>query len=126
MLNLFIFVIGLIIDIVFIGLTKAMFRRTRPRYNRQHEMAMGTNTGADKYSFPSGHSSRAIFVSCLLTLFLATMNRSIYFKLIGGFILNLISYITCISRLLLVRHYLSDVIVGIIYGYLFVVLTILI
>ena len=84
-------------------------------------MALGTNSGPDKFSFPSGHSSRAILCSDLLTHQLI-LSRSELFSsemtLVACVLfLNLIAYVTCLSRLLLNRHYFTDVVAGILIGH---------
>ena len=73
--------------------------------------------GPDKYSFPSGHSSRAIMATMLLIKYLDL-------KFLDSFILILWSYSTCMSRLLLARHHVFDVFIGILLGYSFYYLTI--
>jgi membrane-associated phospholipid phosphatase len=68
--------------------------------------------GPDKYSFPSGHASRAIMTTMLLINF-------INLSFIYSFSLIVWSYFTCLSRLLLARHHVFDVFIGIILGYSF-------
>jgi membrane-associated phospholipid phosphatase len=68
--------------------------------------------GPDKYSFPSGHSSRAI----MTTMLLINLLDLTFFT---SFFLVSWSYLTCLSRLLLARHHVFDVLVGILFGYSF-------
>jgi membrane-associated phospholipid phosphatase len=107
--------------LVFIGLLKVITRRPRPKLNKTHDMALGTNTGPDKYSFPSGHSSRAILMANLITSLVLSDVYSKYFneytKIIFVIFFNLFSYMTCLSRLFLVRHHFTDVLAGILVGY---------
>ena len=109
------------LDLVFIGLLKVITKRPRPKLNKTHDMALGTNTGPDKYSFPSGHSSRAILMANLITSLVLSDAYSNYFngysKAIFVIFINLFSYMTCLSRLLLVRHHFTDVLAGILVGY---------
>lgn len=65
--------------------------------------------GPDKYSFPSGHASRSIFI----TYFFINV-----WSLPVIFILPLIAWSSavCLSRLLMRRHHLLDIIAGIILG----------
>lgn len=51
------FFIGLIIDLVEVGMLKATVARERPSYNRIAN-DMNVIVAVDHYSFPSGHSSR--------------------------------------------------------------------
>ncbi|ODN04779.1 Presqualene diphosphate phosphatase, partial [Orchesella cincta] len=55
--------IGLLLDVVLVALTKAVTRRNRPSVSND----MFFTHGPDKFSFPSGHASRAVFLSLLLT-----------------------------------------------------------
>ncbi|GAB1860393.1 Phospholipid phosphatase 6 [Camponotus japonicus] len=53
--------IGLLLDILLIAVIKAITRRRRPTSNDD-----SFTIGPDKYSFPSGHASRATFIVLLL------------------------------------------------------------
>ena len=109
---------ALVFDLAVIGIVKAIFKRKRPILNKND--MIGT-VGPDKYSFPSGHSSRAILMSNLVA-YLYSFNRCSYIYLS----LFIWSYFTCLSRLLLARHHFSDVTAGIILGYLMYFITSLI
>ncbi|KYN45395.1 Presqualene diphosphate phosphatase [Trachymyrmex septentrionalis] len=96
--------IGLLLDIIVIAVLKAVTRRRRPTTNDDP-----FSLGPDKYSFPSGHSSRSAFV--------------VYFffnlwpiSLIYSPPLLAWSFSVCMSRLLMRRHYILDVIGGILLG----------
>lgn len=96
--------IGLILDIVFIAIIKALTRRRRPALN-DDPFAIGP----DKYAFPSGHASRSSFVcyffanlwpvSCLCIPFLFAWCIAV-----------------SISRILMRRHHILDVCAGILIG----------
>lgn len=86
-----------------------IFRRKRPKLHTDDMIATG---GPDKFSFPSGHCSRAIMTSILLINLLDV-------SIIANYSIILWSYLTCLSRIMLARHHLSDVFVGILLGYLF-------
>ena len=106
----------MVIDLIVVGVIKIIVRRPRPSHNKKNDMAMGTNYGADQFSFPSGHSTRAVLMSTLLsTLIYYEMEfmYSVFFILL----LHICSLVTCFSRVYLVRHYLSDVIAGACLGY---------
>ncbi|CAF1066173.1 unnamed protein product [Adineta steineri] len=90
---------GFMLDIAIIGTTKFFVRRPRPIVNHNDVLAIGP----DKFSFPSGHTSRAVF---LLFYFIQT---SFFKHLPSPFIIIWLSLVVA-SRLVLGRHYISDVI----------------
>ncbi|CAF1329901.1 unnamed protein product [Adineta steineri] len=90
---------GLMFDIAIIGTTNPLIRRPRPIVNHNDVLAIGP----DKFSFPSGRTSRAVF---LLFYFIQT---SFLKHLPSSFIIIRLSLVVA-SRLLLGRHYISDVI----------------
>ncbi|XP_073975977.1 polyisoprenoid diphosphate/phosphate phosphohydrolase PLPP6 isoform X2 [Rhodnius prolixus] len=100
------FLLGLIIDIIDISLLKAFTRRRRPAGNHSD---MFFTVGPDQYSFPSGHVSRAVFVTCFFIRLQPT-----YFIL--HLLLILWTLAICFSRILLRRHYILDVLGGCILG----------
>lgn len=59
-------VTALIVDIVVVAVVKAITRRRRPVANKEDEMFAPVMV--DKYSFPSGHSTRAVMLSLLLPM----------------------------------------------------------
>ncbi|XP_018311834.1 phospholipid phosphatase 6 [Mycetomoellerius zeteki] len=96
--------IGLLLDIIIVAVLKAVTRRRRPTINDDP-----FSLGPDKYSFPSGHSSRSAFV--------------VYFffnlwpiSLIYSPPLLAWSFSVCMSRLLMRRHYILDVLGGVLLG----------
>lgn len=98
------FFIGLILDIVYVALLKAFTRRRRPA-----EDPFGY--GPDKYSFPSGHASRSIFI----LLFFTTLHplSIIFWPPLTAWAVSV-----CLSRLLMYRHHILDVSAGILLGML--------
>lgn len=97
---------GLLLDIVAVAVIKAIVRRRRPM---QNESDMFLAVGPDKYSFPSGHASRAAYVAHFFTSFFST-------PLLLRFLLFLWSASVCVSRILLRRHHVLDVLVGVFLG----------
>lgn len=87
------------LDIIFVAVLKAITRRRRPSTNDDP-----FSIGPDKYSFPSGHASRAVFISYFFELW--TMS------LIYALPLLTWSFSVCLSRIMLRRHHMLDVIVG--------------
>lgn len=100
--------LGLLLDIVIVAVCKAYFRRRRPLLNTDDKFGQ---LGPDVYSFPSGHCSRAVFV---LYFFTRLWPAPIIF------IPPLLAWVfsICASRLLMHRHYLLDILGGILLGLL--------
>ncbi|KAL4219473.1 lipid phosphatase [Mactra antiquata] len=99
LINLF---YGLVIDLIVIGILKTVFRRSRPQYN---EMDMFATVSIDNYSFPSGHASRAGMLACFFVLCVLDSPKWIILAIFWSFVVTL-------SRVLLGRHHLVDVICG--------------
>ncbi|XP_078041979.1 polyisoprenoid diphosphate/phosphate phosphohydrolase PLPP6 [Augochlora pura] len=97
--------IGLLLDVVIVGILKALTRRRRPAIN-DDPLALGP----DKYSFPSGHASRAM----LLFYFFYYL-----WPLPTLFHPSLLAWVVAISlsRLLMRRHYILDISAGLVIGY---------
>ncbi|XP_026828024.1 ATP-dependent RNA helicase DRS1 [Ooceraea biroi] len=98
--------IGLLLDIVLVAVVKSITRRRRPATNDDP-----FTLGPDKYSFPSGHASRAAFVAYFF--FHLWPISLIYAPPLLAW-----SFSVCMSRLLMRRHHIIDVVVGIILGIL--------
>ncbi|XP_044270372.1 phospholipid phosphatase 6 [Tribolium madens] len=98
--------IGLLIDIILIAVAKAYFRRRRPIANTDDALGQ---IGPDVFSFPSGHASRAVFVAYF---FINLWPLPIFC------VPPLLAWVTaiCLSRILMNRHYILDVIGGIVFG----------
>ncbi|KAL7167276.1 hypothetical protein ACSBR2_037858 [Camellia fascicularis] len=123
--------IGGLLDLLFVGLIKHLVRRPRPVYNKN----MFLTFSVDHWSFPSGHSSRVCFVASFLCLSSAligqaiTQLRSSRFEFVDK-LFNLVDFddgnavdfvvlvvslwavATSVSRVLLGRHFVCDVIAG--------------
>ncbi|OVA01012.1 Phosphatidic acid phosphatase type 2/haloperoxidase [Macleaya cordata] len=116
--------IGSLFDLILIGLIKFLIRRPRPFYNK----GMHLTVAVDHWSFPSGHSSRVWFISYFLYLSSASIPAALIQlgysgnqwigsddgKIVKIFvsIVCLWSAATSISRVLLGRHFVLDVIAG--------------
>ncbi|KAL2901709.1 putative lipid phosphate phosphatase beta [Bienertia sinuspersici] len=121
--------LGLLSDILFIGILKHFVRRQRPQYNP----LMGHTFSVDHWSFPSGHSSRVFFIASLFSLSMSALaqgidhlrfrDRAIVDRWIGGRDSGEIVAVVCVfvwvwsvltsaSRVLLGRHFVLDVVVG--------------
>uniref|UniRef100_A0A1L8DYI4 Putative presqualene diphosphate phosphatase n=1 Tax=Nyssomyia neivai TaxID=330878 RepID=A0A1L8DYI4_9DIPT len=96
--------IGLIIDIVIVACIKAATRRRRPTVNDDP-----FSIGPDKFSFPSGHASRAVFMATFFTL-LSPVSVFFWPPIIAW------AVAVCFSRLLMYRHHILDVTAGAICG----------
>ncbi|XP_055628931.1 polyisoprenoid diphosphate/phosphate phosphohydrolase PLPP6 [Toxorhynchites rutilus septentrionalis] len=99
--NLF---IGLLTDIVMVAVVKAATRRRRPAVNDDPFCI-----GPDKFSFPSGHVSRGVYIVTFLT-WLDPVSIVLWPPLLAWCVS------LCLSRLLLYRHHILDVIGGICFG----------
>ncbi|CAD5227674.1 unnamed protein product [Bursaphelenchus okinawaensis] len=99
---------GIGLDLACVGLIKIAVRRPRPPYN--HDDQIYEAPVADKYSFPSGHTSRATMV-CALIVELLDVN-SYHTKLF----IYTIPVLLGLSRVALGRHYLTDVMAGHVLG----------
>lgn len=95
---------GLIIDIIFVWILKAATRRRRPAVDDNP-----LSFGPDKYSFPSGHASRAVFIACFFTAI--DPLPIIFFPPLVAW-----STSVCFSRLLIYRHHILDVLAGAVLG----------
>ncbi|XP_054013105.1 polyisoprenoid diphosphate/phosphate phosphohydrolase PLPP6 isoform X1 [Hylaeus anthracinus] len=97
--------IGLLLDIIVIALLKSVTRRRRPSVS-----PVPFAVGPDKYSFPSGHASRAMLVFY-------------FFKYLWPvsvlFLTPILAWVVAVSlsRLLMRRHHVLDIIVGLFVGY---------
>lgn len=90
-----------------VAIIKAFVRRRRPVGCKNDQWV---TIGSDVYSFPSGHVSRAFFIAYF------------FYKLypLDRFVILLIyiwAVVVSISRVLLRRHHLLDVIAGSVLGY---------
>lgn len=95
--------IGLIFDIIYVAISKAFFRRRRPAYsNQEDQMIM---IGYDKLSFPSGHTSRAIYVALFFS-------GSWYSLLVWTWAIAVSA-----SRVIYGRHFVGDILGGLVVGY---------
>ncbi|XP_074029801.1 polyisoprenoid diphosphate/phosphate phosphohydrolase PLPP6 [Leptinotarsa decemlineata] len=94
--------LGLVLDIIFVAVAKAYFRRRRPILNTDDALGQ---MGPDVFSFPSGHASRAIFVVYFFTR-LWPLHWIFHFPLLA--------WVTsiCLSRVMMSRHYILDVLGG--------------
>jgi len=99
--------LGLIIDIVIVAITKAFTRRRRPAYNVDDQHA--TFKSVDKFSFPSGHATRAIMLAVLFT-FLWPLPALLWIPVIVW------SLAVSVSRVVLGRHHILDVVAGVMIG----------
>ena len=98
---------ALIVDILIIAMLKLIVRRKRPAHN---QMDMFATVSIDNHSFPSGHTTRAV----LLALFFA---RHLTVPRLTEVALLIWSVAVCISRVLLGRHHVLDVVCGVLVGY---------
>jgi presqualene diphosphate phosphatase len=101
--------VGFLLDVIIVGIIKLTVRRTRPDYA---EKQYSSNIPADKYSFPSGHASRCIFIAMAVFLFRSMCHRAVLLSTAVW------AVATSMSRVLLGRHFLSDIVIGSMIGVL--------
>lgn len=100
-LNLF---LGFFTDLALVGALKSIVRRQRPNYNDDGDFVLVVSV--DKYSFPSGHASRAVFIAVLVTVWKL---GSLWMRLLVWWA----ALATAMSRVLMGRHYFLDVAAGV-------------
>lgn len=98
---------GLLLDLILVTIVKASVRRRRPAHNR---MDMFATFSVDRYSFPSGHATRAAMCGRFLLahLVLAAPLRVLVLLWAG---------LVGLSRVMLGRHNVTDVVFGFGMGY---------
>ncbi|XP_015271104.1 PREDICTED: presqualene diphosphate phosphatase-like [Gekko japonicus] len=98
---------ALVLDLISVGLLKGLVKRKRPADNK---MDMFATVSVDQYSFPSGHATRAAMVSRFvlhhLTLPAPLQVLVVFWAPVVG-----------LSRIMLGRHNVTDVIFGLAMGY---------
>ncbi|XP_047446111.1 polyisoprenoid diphosphate/phosphate phosphohydrolase PLPP6-like [Mugil cephalus] len=99
--------LALILDVLLVRTVKTVVRRRRPSQNRSDILSAFF---MERYSFPSGHASRAAMCA---RFFLAQLvdTASLRVLVVGW------AFLVSLSRLLLARHYVTDVGVGLAMGY---------
>ncbi|EFJ18828.1 hypothetical protein SELMODRAFT_111947 [Selaginella moellendorffii] len=113
--------LGFVLDVLLVASIKTIVRRPRPIYNK----GMYVISSVDHWSFPSGHSSRALFMATFFWLKAASSISSssslppsppraslLEFVVTVEFLALSWAVATAISRVLLGRHYVMDVFVG--------------
>ncbi|XP_008253460.1 polyisoprenoid diphosphate/phosphate phosphohydrolase PLPP6 [Oryctolagus cuniculus] len=99
---------ALLLDLLLVGLIKGLVRRRRPAHN---QMDMFVTLSVDRYSFPSGHATRAALVSRFILNHLVLAIPLRVLVILWAFILGL-------SRVMLGRHNVTDVAFGFVLGYM--------
>lgn len=110
--------LGSLLDLLLIGLLKHLIQRPRPVYNKN----MFLSFAVDHWSFPSGHSSRVSFIATLFYFYsdrvrqvlvtLSKFDAEAVFVRYFVVIVGSWAAITSVSRVLLGRHFVLDVVIG--------------
>ncbi|XP_036784281.1 polyisoprenoid diphosphate/phosphate phosphohydrolase PLPP6 [Manis pentadactyla] len=99
---------ALLLDLLLVSLIKGLVRRRRPAHN---QMDMFVTFSVDKYSFPSGHATRAALVARFILNHLVLAIPLRVLVVLWALILGH-------SRVMLGRHNVSDVAFGFLLGYM--------
>uniref|UniRef100_A0A1I8ECR6 AcidPPc domain-containing protein n=1 Tax=Wuchereria bancrofti TaxID=6293 RepID=A0A1I8ECR6_WUCBA len=129
--ELAVLIFGLCADLVVVGIIKGIARRSRPPFDIKDQLYEAPLV--DKFSFPSGHSSRgamlsAKFLHCHFGNFCTRLaNEALFSRFSLTFFCSLPQFITLFvklfpfvlgaSRIFIGRHYVSDVMIGLLLGY---------
>ena len=97
------FVVGLITDLAIVGPLKYLVRRRRPETSASYLVSV------DCFSFPSGHTTRAVYVAAFFLHF--TKMSALLSALVVAW-----AAAVATSRVLLLRHFFSDVLCGAVIG----------
>ncbi|RUS83072.1 hypothetical protein EGW08_009158 [Elysia chlorotica] len=97
----------LVFDLIVVGVLKFIFQRSRPSHN---VMDMFAAPSVDKFSFPSGHSTRAAMMGLFLCRHLLSESQ------FWCCLVCLWSISVAASRILLGRHHVLDVVCGFLIG----------
>lgn len=104
----------MVLDVIVIGSLKAFARRRRPPTKKADYFK---SIGPDKFSFPSGHASRAVLLAVIFTQINPLFEQG-FLHLICSLLIWSWAIAVCLSRLVNGRHYVFDVTVGILLGLL--------
>eukprot|EP00736_Rhodelphis_marinus_P011967 Rmarinus@m.5097 len=102
---------GLVTDLFIVCCIKMVFRRDRPKLVDQDFRFVGP----DKHSFPSGHTSRATFLSFFGTLHMLPELQGLLPEVVVPYAPQLLfiwAEMIGMSRIALGRHHVSDVLFG--------------
>lgn len=111
--------IGSLLDLLLIGLIKHLIQRPRPVYNKN----MFLSFAVDHWSFPSGHSSRVSFIATFCFFYSNHIREALLTNLLNldaksaiveyfAVLVGVWAAITSVSRVLLGRHFVLDVVAG--------------
>ncbi|CAI5454986.1 unnamed protein product [Caenorhabditis angaria] len=95
---------GLYFDLIIVALLKFLVQRERPVSAKGHIL----EHTVDFYSFPSGHTTRAVMLIVLLSQH-SSITSMLFIPL---------PFIIGLSRVALGRHYITDVLAGLVIGYI--------
>ena len=105
---------AMILDVIVVGSLKAFARRKRPPTKKSDYFK---SIGPDKFSFPSGHASRAVLLATIFTQIYPLFEQG-FLHLISSLLIWSWAAAVCFSRLVNGRHYVFDVTIGVVVGLL--------
>lgn len=100
---------SLLLDASVVGILKSVIRRPRPKGDNNTDMHL--TVPQDIWSFPSGHASRAILLLWLLP-------DMFHFQQWHLMLLGVWALVVCVSRYAMQRHHLTDILAGVLLGFL--------
>lgn len=103
MWNMFVILVA---DITVVAPIKLYFQRPRPKLNRGR-IPLSVSS-VDKYAFPSGHTSRCVALAALFCYMSPFELQTNLFCAWAGLV--------CMSRILIGRHHILDVVAGVLAG----------
>lgn len=98
---------ALVLDLLLVRVVKPLVRRRRPA---QNHFDILSSFFVERYSFPSGHATRAAMCARLLIAQVVDTASIRVLVIIWAALVSL-------SQLLLARHYVTDVVFGLAMGY---------
>lgn len=101
--------VALLLDILVIAPVKVIFKRKRP--DSDSGKMLGSVSQIDEYAFPSGHASRAVSLTTMYVIIFSLSPTATILWIMWA-------VGVCLSRVLLGRHHVIDVIVGMMVGLL--------
>ncbi|DBA77739.1 TPA: hypothetical protein ACH3X2_008431 [Trebouxia sp. C0005] len=109
------FLVAFVVDLILVGSLKSLIRRPRPIYNSSGDFILVVSV--DRFSFPSGHASRAFYVAAFACVYF------FHWSYLVCILATVWGVVTALSRAAMGRHYVGDICAGMPLGILTVAIT---